>query len=132
MQDNFELFEKYPHCTFNFSGANRYRLMKEYFPADFEKVKKYVDEGRWFPAGSSMEEGDVNTPSAEAIIRQILYRECLVPPRIWQSRRRIHVARLLRFSVFLADHPGAFWRGGILNAEVGMGFIRRRRRYTVT
>src|SRR5262249_19699563 len=28
---------------------------------------------RWFPAGSSMEEGDVNAPSAEAIIRQILY-----------------------------------------------------------
>jgi alpha-mannosidase len=73
MQDNFNLFEKYPHYTFNFSGANRYRLMKEYFPADFVKVKKYVDEGRWFPAGSSMEEGDVNSPSAEAIIRQILY-----------------------------------------------------------
>ncbi len=73
MQDNFMLFEKYPHYTFNFSGANRYRLMKEYFPADFVKVKKYVDQGRWFPAGSSMEEGDVNSPSAEAIIRQILY-----------------------------------------------------------
>jgi alpha-mannosidase len=73
MQDNFKLFQKYPHYTFNFSGANRYRLMKEYFPADFEEVKKYVDKGRWFPAGSSMEEGDVNTPSAEAIIRQILY-----------------------------------------------------------
>src|SRR5262249_59715321 len=29
--------------------------------------------GRWFPAGSSMEEGDVNSPSAESIIRQILY-----------------------------------------------------------
>src|SRR5450755_2873908 len=63
MQDNFNLFKKYPHYTFNFSGANRYRLMKEYFPADFEKVKKYVADGRWFPAGSSMEEGDVNTPS---------------------------------------------------------------------
>jgi len=73
MQDNFSLFEKYPHYTFNFSGANRYRLMKEYFPADFERLRKYVDAGRWFPAGSSMEEGDVNTPSAEAIIRQILY-----------------------------------------------------------
>jgi alpha-mannosidase len=73
MRDNFNLFEKYPHYTFNFSGANRYRLMKEYFPADFARVKKYVDEGRWFPAGSSMEEGDVNAPSAEAIIRQILY-----------------------------------------------------------
>jgi alpha-mannosidase len=73
MQDNFKLFDKYPHYTFNFSGANRYRLMKEYFPSDFERVKKYVDDGRWFLAGSSMEEGDVNTPSAEAIIRQILY-----------------------------------------------------------
>jgi alpha-mannosidase len=73
MEDNFKLFEKYPHYIFNFSGANRYRFMKEYFPDDFARVKKYVDEGRWFPAGSSMEEGDVNTPSAEAIIRQILY-----------------------------------------------------------
>ena len=73
MEDNFKLFDKYPHYVFNFSGANRYRLMKEYFPADFARVKKYVDEGRWFPAGSSMEEGDVNTPSAETIIRQVLY-----------------------------------------------------------
>ena len=73
MRDNFNLFEKYPHYTFNFSGSNRYRLMKEYFPADFAKLKNYVDQGRWFPAGSSVEEGDVNAPSAEAIIRQILY-----------------------------------------------------------
>ncbi len=73
MEDNFKLFDKYPHYIFNFSGANRYRFMKEYFPADFTKLKGYVDAGRWFPAGSSMEEGDVNAPSAETIIRQILY-----------------------------------------------------------
>ena len=73
MEDNFALFEKYPHYVFNFTGANRYRFMKEYYPADFAKVKKYVDSGRWFPAGSSMEEGDVNAPSAESIIRQVLY-----------------------------------------------------------
>jgi len=73
MEDNFALIDKYPHYVFNFSGANRYRLMKEYFPADFARLKKYVDQGRWFPAGSSMEEGDVNAPGAEAIIRQILY-----------------------------------------------------------
>src|SRR5271167_4287209 len=73
MEDNFVLIDKYPHYVFNFSGANRYRFMKEYFPADYARLKKYVDEGRWFPAGSSMEEGDVNAPSAEGIIRQILY-----------------------------------------------------------
>src|SRR3989454_8186768 len=73
MHDNFALFEKYPHYVFNFSGANRYRLMKEYWPEDYAKLKRYVAAGRWFPAGSSMEEGDVNSPSAESIIRQILY-----------------------------------------------------------
>jgi alpha-mannosidase len=73
MHDNFKLFEKYPHYIFNFSGANRYRFMKEYYPADFAKLKQYVAEGRWYPAGSSVEEGDVNAPSAESIIRQILY-----------------------------------------------------------
>src|ERR1700728_105622 len=59
MEDNFALFGKYPHYVFNFSGANRYRLMKEYFPDDFARMKRYVAEGRWFPAVSSMEEGDV-------------------------------------------------------------------------
>ena len=73
MRNNFALFEKYPHYIFNFTGANRYRLMKEYYPADFERLKYYVSLGRWFPAGSSMEEGDVNSPNAESIIRQILY-----------------------------------------------------------
>ena len=73
MHDNFALFEKYPHYVFNFSGANRYRMMKEYYPADYAKVQQYVAAGRWFPSGSSMEEGDVNSPSAESIVRQILY-----------------------------------------------------------
>src|SRR5271166_3620837 len=73
LEENFKLFERYPHYVFNFSGANRYRLIKEYFPADFAKLKQYVSAGRWFPAGSSMEEGDVNAPSAEGIIRQVLY-----------------------------------------------------------
>lgn len=73
MHDNFDLFEKYPHYVFNFSGANRYRMMKEYYPADYERVKQYVAAGRWFPAGSAMEESDVNSPSAESLFRQILY-----------------------------------------------------------
>jgi alpha-mannosidase len=73
MHDNFALFEKYPHYIFNFSGANRYRMMKEYYPADYAKLKEYVAAGRWFPAGSAMEESDVNSLSAESIVRQILY-----------------------------------------------------------
>ncbi len=73
MHDNFALFQKYPHYIFNFSGANRYHMMKEYYPADYATVAAYIAKGRWFPAGSSMEESDVNSPSAESIFRQILY-----------------------------------------------------------
>jgi alpha-mannosidase len=70
---NFDLLEKYPHYIFNFSGSNRYRMIKEYYPDDYARLKKYVAAGRWFPSGSSVEENDVNSPSAESIIRQILY-----------------------------------------------------------
>lgn len=73
MRNNFALFQKYPHYIFNFTGANRYMMMKEYYPADFAKLKHYVVTGQWFPAGSSMEENDVNSPSAESILRQVLY-----------------------------------------------------------
>lgn len=73
MRNNFMFFEKYPNYIFNFTGSNRYRMIKEYYPADFARLKQYVAAGRWFPAGSSVEEGDVNSPNAESIIRQILY-----------------------------------------------------------
>ncbi|MBV8207094.1 MAG: alpha-mannosidase [Acidobacteria bacterium] len=73
LRNNFALFEKYPHYVFNFTGANRYAMMKEYFPEDFARLKRYVALGRWFPAGSSIEESDVNSPSAESIFRQVLY-----------------------------------------------------------
>jgi alpha-mannosidase len=73
MQMNFDDMDKYPHYVFNWTGANRYRLMKEYFPNDYARIKGYVARGQWFPAGSSVEEGDVNLPSAEGVFRQILY-----------------------------------------------------------
>jgi alpha-mannosidase len=73
LHDNFALFKKYPHYIFNFTGSNRYRFFKEYYPADYATLKKYVAEGRWYPAGSSVEESDVNSPAAESLFRQVLY-----------------------------------------------------------
>ena len=73
MRVNFDYIDKYPHYVFNWTGSNRYRMMKEYFPDDYAKLTQYVSAGRWYPAGSSVEEGDVNLPSAEGIFRQILY-----------------------------------------------------------
>ncbi len=71
--ENFTLFENYPNYTFSFEGSYRYELMEEYYPELFEKMKKYIDEGRWNVCGSAFENGDVNVPSPEALMRNVLY-----------------------------------------------------------
>ncbi len=73
LNDNFARFEKFPDYVFSFEGAFRYMLAKEYEPKAYEKLKKYIADGRWRVAGSSIDAGDVNIPSPEALIRQILY-----------------------------------------------------------
>lgn len=73
MEQNFPLLEKYPDYVFNFTGSRRYEFMQEYFPQEFETVRKYVAAGRWFPSGSSVDENDANIPSLESFVRQTLY-----------------------------------------------------------
>lgn len=73
LHQNFDLFDKYPDYVFNWTGSNRYKLMKEYYPADYAKLKQYVAAGRWYPCGSNVEECDVDVPSEESLVRQVLY-----------------------------------------------------------
>ncbi len=117
MRVNFDYMDKYPHYVFNWSGSNRYRLMKEYYPADYARLKNYVTEGRWFPAGSSVEEGDVNLPSAESIFRQVLYGNTFFRQRVRQGQRRVHAARLLRLPRLAAHHPAPCRRPRLLHPE---------------
>jgi alpha-mannosidase len=72
LYDNFALFDKYPGYVFNFSGARRYMMMKEYYPEEYERLRAYVESGQWFPCGSSVDECDVNVPSPESLIRHVL------------------------------------------------------------
>lgn len=73
LKRNFAFLEKYPLYKFNFEGSYRYELVKEYYPEEYEKLKKYISEGRWNPCGACYENGDVNIPSPEALTRNILY-----------------------------------------------------------
>ena len=70
---NFRFLDKYPLYKFNFEGSYRYELVKEYYPEEYEKLKKYIAQGRWNPCGACYENGDVNIPSPEALTRNILY-----------------------------------------------------------
>jgi len=72
LDDNFEAFEEYPNYVFNWSGASRYQMMREYYPEKYKELKKWIAAGRWQPSGSSWVENDVNVPSTEAVVRQLL------------------------------------------------------------
>jgi len=72
LDENFEAFEEYPNYVFNWSGASRYQMMREYYPEKYKELKEWIAAGRWYPSGSSWVENDVNVPSTEAVIRQLL------------------------------------------------------------
>lgn len=71
--DNMNLLDKYPSYHMNFEGAFRYRLAKEYYPDLYEKMKTYIAAGRWSTVGATWDAMDVNVPSSEALMRQVLY-----------------------------------------------------------
>lgn len=73
LEENFYLFEKYPDYVYNFTGSRRYKMMKEYYPQHYKKLKEYIAAGRWYISGSSVDEGEVNISSPEALMRQVLY-----------------------------------------------------------
>ena len=73
LNKNFELIEKYPDYKFNFEGAARYELIREYYPEAWEKLKDYIAKGRWFAAGSSWESNDLSVQSSESLFRNLLY-----------------------------------------------------------
>ena len=80
MRQNIHLLETYPNYLFNFEGAVKYFWMKEYYPLEFEKVKKYVLNGRWHLAGSSWDANETVICSSESWMRNVLlgqtfYRE---------------------------------------------------------
>lgn len=64
--------EKVSELVFNFEGGVKYAWMKEYYPAQYEEMKKYIGEGRWHISGSSWDATDALVPSTESFIRNIM------------------------------------------------------------
>ena len=50
---------------------NTISFTKEHYPALYEKIKKYVKEGRWEIQGGTWVENDCNVISGESMIRTI-------------------------------------------------------------
>ncbi len=72
INQNLKLLERYPNYVFNFEGGSKYAWMKEYYPREYELMKKYIKEGRWHISGASWEANDAIVPSIESAIRNVM------------------------------------------------------------
>ncbi|GHT03054.1 alpha-mannosidase [Bacteroidia bacterium] len=72
LTQNFWLIDHYPDYVFNFEGAVKYNWVKEYYPAEYQRLKQYIKDGRWRVVGSSWDANDTNMPSPESFFRNVL------------------------------------------------------------
>jgi alpha-mannosidase len=67
-----QLMDEYPGYTFTQSAAAYNEWMAEKYPSMNAEIKKRIAEGRWEIVGGMWVEPDLNMPSGESLVRQLL------------------------------------------------------------
>lgn len=67
------LMDRYPDFKYTHTQAYTYELLETYYPELFAELKEKVAAGQFEPVGAMYVEPDCNIPSAESLIRQLLY-----------------------------------------------------------
>jgi alpha-mannosidase len=67
------LMDRYPEHRFAASSAQHYAWLEQDAPGLYARLRERVREGRWEVVGGSWVEPDLNLPSGESLVRQLLY-----------------------------------------------------------
>lgn len=67
------LMDRYPNFKYSQSQPLLYAFVKDNHPELYERIKQRVAEGRWELVGGMWVEPDLNIPSGESLVRQMLY-----------------------------------------------------------
>ena len=67
-----QLMRQYPGFIYAQSAAQDYVWMEEKYPDLFKEIQQRVKEGRWEIVGGMWVEPDLNMPSGESLVRQLL------------------------------------------------------------
>jgi alpha-mannosidase len=81
-----QLMRQYPGFVYAQSAAQDYVWMEEKYPDLFKEIQQRVKEGRWEIVGGMWVEPDLNMPSGESLVRQIL-----VAKRYFQQKLGVDV-----------------------------------------
>lgn len=67
------LMDRYPDFKYSQSQPILYAFVKDNNPELYERIKQRIAEGRWELVGGMWVEPDLNIPSGESLVRQMLY-----------------------------------------------------------
>ena len=67
------LMDDEPEYRFVCSQAVQYAWMEEHYPALFERITEKVRAGQFVPVGGMWVEADMNLPSGESLVRQLVH-----------------------------------------------------------
>lgn len=67
------LMDDYPEYVFAASSAQHYTWIEQRHPELFAKIVERVERGQWMPVGGMWVESDMNLPSGESLVRQIVF-----------------------------------------------------------
>ncbi|CAM3899540.1 alpha-mannosidase [Lederbergia lenta] len=82
------LLDQFPAFGYAQSQPQAYAFIKEHYPDIYERVKAHIASGKWEVVGGMWVEPDLNIPSGESLVRQLVYgmkfyqEEFGVKPRI--------------------------------------------------
>ena len=65
--------DDYPEYRFACSQAQQYAWIKERDPDLWDRIRAKVTSGQWVPVGGTWIEPDLNIPSGESLVRQLLH-----------------------------------------------------------
>ena len=68
-----DLMDRRPEYVFACSQAQQYEWVRQLEPELFERITEKVAAGQWVPVGGMWVEADMNLPSGESLVRQIVH-----------------------------------------------------------
>ena len=65
--------DRWSNHQFAASSAQQYLWLEKLYPSSFDRVKKYIDAGKFHPVGGAWLEHDCMMPSGESLVMQYFY-----------------------------------------------------------
>ncbi len=111
------LMDDYPEYVFAASSAQHYTWIEERHPELFAKIVERVERGQWMPVGGMWVEADMNLPSGESLVRQIVFGQRYFEEKFGLPLHRGVDPRRVRLSSRSPAGVRRWWHGPIRHPE---------------